>query len=317
MIEELKLPKPFRGIVPPMVTPLLNDDTLDKKGLERLIEHMITGGVHGLFVLGTTGEGTSLSYRLRRELINLTCKMVNGRIPVMVGITDSAPEESISLAKTAAKAGAKAVVAAPPYYFSMSQDELFNYYWTLADKLPLPLYLYNMPSHTKVSIAPETVEKLSAHPGVIGLKDSSANAVYFNAVYSLLKKDSAFALLVGPEEMMASTVLTGGHGGVNGGANMFPRLYVDLYQAAVARDFDRVLLLQEKVMEVSRKIYGVGNTASSYLQGLKSALLELGICNDFIASPLKRFEKAEKAIIKKNLASILPIVQQYQEKHFQ
>ena len=317
MTKDLILPKPFRGIVPPMVTPLLNDHTLDKIGLERLIDHMINGGVHGLFVLGTTGEGTSLSYSLRGELIALTCKRVNGRIPVMTGITDSAPEESIALAEVAAKAGVKAVVAAPPYYFSMSQDELFNYYWSLADRLPLPLYLYNMPSHTKVNIAPATVKKLSAHPGIIGLKDSSANAVYFNAVYSLMKEDDTFALLVGPEEMMAATVLTGGHGGVNGGANMFPRLYVDLYEAAVARDFDQITLLQGKVMEVSQKIYGVGNTGSSYLQGLKAALFELGICSDFIASPLKGFESAEKAIIKKNLNSILPIVQEYQERHFQ
>src|SRR5690554_3285825 len=302
MTKDLILPKPFRGIVPPMVTPLLNDHTLDKIGLERLIDHMISGGVHGLFVLGTTGEGTSLSYSLRRELIELTCDRVNGRVPVMVGITDSAPEESVSLAEVAAKAGVKAVVAAPPYYFSMSQDELFNYYWSLADRLPLPLYLYNMPSHTKVNIAPATVKKLSAHPGIIGLKDSSANAVYFNAVHSLMKEDEAFALLVGPEEMMAATVLTGGHGGVNGGANMFPGLYVDLYEAAVARNFDRIALLQGKVMEVSRKIYGVGNTGSSYLQGLKAALFELGICNDFIASPLKGFENAEKATVKKNLA---------------
>src|SRR5690554_2017358 len=270
MTAELKLPKPFRGIVPPMVTPLLNDDTLDEIGLERLVNHMISGGVHGLFVLGTTGEGTSLSYRLRRELIDLTCKMVNGRIPVMVGITDTAPEESISLAKTADKAGVKAVVAAPPYYFSMGQDELFNYYWNLADRLPLPLYLYNMPSHTKINIAPETVKKLSAHPGIIGLKDSSANAVYLNVVYSLLKDEKAFSLLVGPEEMMASAVLMGAHGGVNGGANMFPRLYVDLYDAVVAKDFELIFTLQEIVMEDSNKLYGVGDSPSSYLQGLKT-----------------------------------------------
>ena len=317
MTAELKLPKPFRGIVPPMVTPLLNDDTLDEIGLERLINHMISGGVHGLFVLGTTGEGTSLSYRVRRELIDLTCKMVGGRIPVMAGITDAAPEESISLAKTAAKAGVQAVVAAPPYYFSMSQDELFNYYWSLADRLPLPLYLYNMPSHTKVNIAPETVKKLSAHPGIIGLKDSSANAVYLNVVCSLLKEEKAFALLVGPEEMMASAVLMGVHGGVNGGANMFPRLYVDLYDAVVAKDFELIFKLQEIVMEVSNKLYGVGDSPSSYLQGLKTALAQLGICNDHIAYPLSGFSKEQKEIIKKNLRGLLSITKAYRVENVQ
>lgn len=311
------LHQPFCGIIPPMVTPLLDNKTIDRDGLDRLIEHLIEGGVHGIFILGTTGEATSLSYSLRRELITLTCKRVNDRIPVMVGITDSAPEESISLAQTSADLGAAAVVAAPPFYFGMNQAELAAYYRSLADQLPLPLFLYNMPSHTKIPIAVETVQKLSRHPNIIGLKDSSANAVYFNSVLHLMKSNKQFTLLVGPEEIMAATVLSGGHGGVNGGANMFPRLYVDLYEAAVAGDLGQISLLQAKAMEVSRKIYGVGNSGSSYLQGLKTALFELGICNDFIASPLKGFEHAEKAVLKKNLDSILPIVQEYQEKNFQ
>src|SRR5690606_19754286 len=97
MIKKPILQQPFRGIVPPMVTPLLDNKTLDKIGLNRLIEHLIQGGVHGLFILGTTGEGTSLSYSLRKELIDLTCEKVGNRVPVMVGITDTAAEESIRL----------------------------------------------------------------------------------------------------------------------------------------------------------------------------------------------------------------------------
>src|SRR5690606_654387 len=234
MIKKSILQQPFKGIVPPMVTPLMDNNTLDKIGLNRLIEHLIQGGVHGIFILGTTGEGTSLSYLLRKELIDLTCEMVGDRFPIMVGITDTAPEESIKLTTVAAAAGASAVVAAPPFYFGMSQSELFQYYWKLADQLPLPLFLYNMPSHTKINIAPETVKALSDHPNIFGLKDSSGNAVYFSSVLHMIKSNPSFTLMVGPEEMMASTILLGGHGGVNGGANMFPQLYVALYNAAVA-----------------------------------------------------------------------------------
>ncbi|MEX2592945.1 MAG: dihydrodipicolinate synthase family protein [Anditalea sp.] len=304
MTKYLNLPKPFKGIIPPMVTPLLDKRTLDKRGLDRLIEHLIEGGVHGLFILGTTGEATSLSYSLRKELIRHTCEKVDGRIPIMVGITDTAPEESLSLATIAAESKASAVVAAPPYYFGMSQAELRDYYIVLADKLPLPLYLYNMPSYTKINIEPTTVKELSEHPRIIGLKDSSANAVYFNSVLYLMKADKSFTLLVGPEEMMASAVLMGGHGGVSGGANMFPKLYVELYNAAVARDFDQIIMLQDKIMEISQKIYWVGQTGSSYLKGLKAALSILGICNDFMASPLSSFEKEEKEIIKDNLSHL-------------
>ncbi len=108
------LPSPLRGIIPPMVTPLLDRDTLDVAGLERLIEHILSGGVHGLFILGTTGEAPSLSYRLRYELIERVCRQVKGRVPVLVGITDTCFTESLNTANKARDAGAQAVVLAPP-----------------------------------------------------------------------------------------------------------------------------------------------------------------------------------------------------------
>lgn len=296
-----KLPKTFSGIIPPMVTPLLDDQTLDKAGLQRLIEHLINGGVHGIFVLGTTGEAPSLSYALRQELIELTCKLAAGRIPIMVGITDSSPDESLRLAQFAAQAGAMAVVAAPPFYFGMDQLELAAYYTNLADKSPLPLYLYNMPSHTKINIALDTVQRLSEHPNIIGLKDSSGNAVYFNSVLHALKGQNSFSLLVGPEEMMASCVLIGAQGGVSGGANMFPALYVKLFEAAANRDHEKVLELQAKVMEISRRIYCSGRNGSGYLQGLKTALATMGICSGHVAAPLGNFNEEEKERVKEHL----------------
>src|SRR6188472_1642116 len=117
----------FNGIIPPMVTPLRGVDELDVAGLERVIERLISGGVSGLFVLGTTGEGPSLSYRLRRELVDRVCKQVKNRVPVLVGITDTAFVESVDLARHAANAGAAAVVAAPPYYLPEGQPELEEY----------------------------------------------------------------------------------------------------------------------------------------------------------------------------------------------
>ena len=113
----VKLPRPLRGIIPPMITPLSGRDALDHAGLDRLIEHMIDGGIHGLFILGTTGEGPSLSYRLRCELIDRTCTQVAGRIPVLVAVTDTSFVESVNLANHAADAGAAAAVFSAPYYF--------------------------------------------------------------------------------------------------------------------------------------------------------------------------------------------------------
>lgn len=293
----------FSGIIPPMVTPLLTDNlTLDLEGVKHLVEHLVLGGVHGIFILGTTGESTSLSYSTREKLIVESCKAVNGKVPVFVGITDTSIEESIHLAKIAEKEGAAAVVATPPYYYGLGQEELFKYYWGLADQVSLPLFLYNMPSHTKINIDVKTVVRLAEHPNIIGLKDSSANAVYFQSLCYLLKTN--FTLLVGPEEITAQTVMTGGHGGVNGGANLFPKLYVALYNAAVARDFVRIEELQNLVMEISTKIYTVGSYGSSYLKGLKGALSALGIVKGNIAPPFTSFDEKEMTKVIDNIKEI-------------
>jgi 4-hydroxy-tetrahydrodipicolinate synthase len=295
---------PLTGIIPPLVTPLLDNDTLDIEGIERLIEHTISGGVHGIFILGTTGEFASLSYKLRKKLIEQTCQLINGRVPVFVGITDSAFTESLNLAKHAANWGADAVVLAPPYYFAAGQPELLEYLQRIMVQMPLPLFLYNMPSHTKVMFAPETVKAAADIPGIIGMKDSSSDLAYFKQVQYALRDRQEFTFMIGPEEFMAEFVLTGGHGGVNGGANMFPKLYVDLYQAARNRDFDKIKTLQQKVMQISTTIYNVGNFGSSYLKGLKCALSVMGLCSDFMAEPFYRFNAPERRRIEEALNAL-------------
>ena len=298
------LPSPLRGIIPPMITPLLDRDTLDVAGLERLIEHILGGGVHGLFILGTTGEAPSLSYRLRYELIERVCDQVKGRVPVLVGITDTCFTESINTANKAKDAGAQAVVLAPPYYFPAGQAELIEYLEHLMPELPLPLFLYNMPSLTKAVIEPQTVRAAADISGIVGIKDSSGNMVYFHKLQSMLKDHPDFAFLVGREELLAETVLLGGHGGVSGGANFIPKLYVDLYNAACSRDLPRVETLHEKVMQISNAIYSVGRYESSYLKGLKCTLSCMNICNDFLAEPFHRFRSTERDVIRRHLEDL-------------
>lgn len=296
--------KPLRGIIPPAITPMTDNDTLDIPGLENLLNRMIGGGVSGVFILGTSGEAQNISYALRKELIRHTCRIVDGRISVLVGITDTSFLESLSLATIAAQCGADAVVAAPPYYFAPGQPELIQYYTDLANRLPLPLFLYNMPTHVKVTIEPETVRILSENPTIIGLKDSSANGVYFQKLIYLLCDKPDFTLLVGPEEMTAETVLMGGHGGVNGGANLFPELYVALYEAAVRRDFGQLARLQPQVLDISLSLYNIGRYASSYIKGIKTALNLLGVCSDFMAEPFHKFKETEREMIRKELQKL-------------
>lgn len=298
------VPEKFYGVIPPMVTPLKEGGGLDVEGVSRLVEHILAGGVHGLFLLGTTGEATDLPYAVRRELVQRVCAQIDGRVPVLVGITDTVMDESLRLADHAAECGASALVAAPPYYFAAGQPELVDYYRNLAERLPLPLFLYNMPTQVKVSIDVQTVVELAKHPNIIGLKDSSGNIGYFNACRYAMRTRPDFRIFIGPEEAMGEVVLMGAAGGVAGGANLFPRTFVDLYDAAMAKDVDKVRSLQERVMHVSSLIYGVGHHNSSFVKGVKCALSLMEICSDALAAPREPFNASDRALVRERLLEL-------------
>ncbi len=278
-----------------MATPLLNDDTINKDGLRKLINHLINGGVSGIFILGTTGEATSLSNKIKQELVSLSCEYINGRVPLLVGITDPSLAESVQLTIFSKNAGASAVVAAPPYYFTLTQPELLAYYNKLADQSSLPVYIYNMPAQTKIMIEPATIVTLSQHPNIPGIKDSSGAGPYFNTLLYLLKDNPDFSIFVGPDEMMAQSVLLGGSGGVNSGSNMFPELYVQLYNAAAEGDLTTVRRLQQAVMEISSVIYSQGGGGYRFLKGIKKVLSILDITDNTMALPLHHMFSDDEA----------------------
>lgn len=298
------LPRPFRGIIPPLATPLLDEERLDHAGLERLIEHVLAGGVHGLFLLGSTGEGPSLSYALRRELIERTKELVQGRVPLLVGITDTSFSEAVNMAEWAAECGVEAVVVAPPCYFVACPEELTGYIERLTRAIELPLYLYNMPALTKVAFELETVERLMQLEAVVGLKDSSADMIYFHRVVRLTRTRADFTLLMGPEELLADGMLLGAHGGICGGANLAPRLYVELYEAACQGNLEQVRVLLDRVLHLSGLLYSIGPGNSSYLRGLKGALSVLGLCEDYLAEPFRPFGPEEKALLHDRLVQL-------------
>ena len=287
-----------------MVTPLRGRDELDVAGLEKLIEHILSGGVSGLFILGTTGEGPSLSYRLRRELIEQVCKQVNHRVPVLVGITDTAFAESVSVARCAADCGADAVVAAPPYYMPEGQPELQEWLDHLVPELPLPLFLYNMPPLTKVPYELETVRHALDQPRIIGLKDSSGDLDYFKNAAALVKQRPDWSLFIGPEEKLFESLQLGGHGGVSGGANLFPKIYVALCAAFRSGDLARAQALQKQIQRVSSALYRVGKHPSTVVKGIKCTLACLGICDDFMAEPFHRFRAEERELVKSRLKEV-------------
>jgi len=298
MIKKTTYPASFHGIIVPMVTPLLDDETIDTVSLTRIVNHLIEGGVHGIFLFGTTGEGTSLSYQMKHELIERTCETVHNRIPVLVCISDSSLSESISLARFSEKNNVAAVVATPPFYFGLNQQELIFYYQKLADNLPLPLFMYNIPAQTKVMIEASTVQTLALHPNIIGIKDSSGNTPYFHTLLHLLQDQPSFSVFAGPDEMLSTAILMGANGGVNSGSNLYPKLFVELYHAAVNGDVGRVIALHKKVMHLSASVYRLGDTGTSFLKGLKAAMSVAGLCNDFLLSPLMPLARDKMFFVK-------------------
>jgi 4-hydroxy-tetrahydrodipicolinate synthase len=282
------------GIITPLVSPLLSENRLDVEGLEAVVEHVLAGGVHGIFVLGTTGEGPSLSYDLRGELTERVCDQVAGRVPVLVGITDSSFGQAVEMAGRASDAGAEAVVLAPPFYYQIREGELHDFVDRLIREIELPLFLYNNPALTGVTFDLDTVRALIRRPEVIGVKDSSGSGTYFHDLRRVLHEED-LPLFVGPEELLAESLIMGADGGVPGGSNVFPELYVDVYDSVQAGNLSRALERHEQILDLSSIVYS-GEGSSAVINGIKSALSALGLCSDVLAPPLKpaSAEKAEK-----------------------
>ena len=295
-------PEPlYRGIVPPLVTPLEDRDKIDRPGTQRLLEHVIQGGVSGIFILGTTGEAPSLSYRLRRDFIQLVTEIVADRVPVLVGITDTSLVESLKLAEFAKESGADAAVLSTPYYFPAGQTELIQYIADIVESLPLPLMLYNMPSLTKVWFEIDTLRILTRHEQIVGVKDSSGDLKYFQQMLQLKEVRPDWSMLIGPEHLTTEAILMGGDGGVNGGANIYPQLFVDLCQAAMSRDVQQIDVLNQRVDRL-QQIYTVGKYASRFIKATKCALSIHGICSDHMAEPFNHFMLPQRAQVKEILA---------------
>jgi 4-hydroxy-tetrahydrodipicolinate synthase len=290
----------LKGIIPPMVTPLLENKELDSVGLNNLIEHLLNGGVHGIFLLGTNGEGPSLSYGLRRQLITEACKIVNGRVPVLVGITDTSFEGSLEIALHSKEAGADALVVAPPFYFPISVQEMNQYLEELAPLLPLPFLLYNIPSCTKLHMGIESVRK-ARNLGAIGVKDSSGDLASLHEIIEEFKNDPDFSVIVGNELFLSETIISGARGAVAGGANFFPKLFVELYDACHKKDEQSISELSDKILKIDETIYNVENSPTRSIKAIKCALSIMGICSDHMAQPLGKLNEVQRAKVKNYL----------------
>ena len=294
----------FHGIIPPLATPLKEQNAIDHAGLERLINHVVNGAVHALFILGTTGEAPSLSHELRLEMVRASCTITAKRIPVLVGITDTSYTETVRLGHAAAEAGASGLVVAPPYYFLYTQEDLIRYVERLAGELPLPILLYNIPQFTKVAFAVETVKRASQIPHVVAIKDSSGDLDYLGQLSQSVRHRGDFGVFIGPEEKLVDGMQAGACGGVCGGANLFPKLFVEIYNRVRNNDWAQARRLQNLVCGIGAAVYNVGDSETSYLRGLKAALASKRICSDLVAQPFARFSEEQREMLDERLSNL-------------
>ena len=274
----------LQGIIVPLVTPLATPDTIDPRGTRNTINHVIQGGVDAIFLLGSTGEGPALTVETQHRFLEIAMECVAGRCPVLVGISSASAVETLELGRFAARCGADAVVAAPPCYLPADDRELYNYFERLAGETELPLYLYNMPALTKVTLHPALVERLAKIPGIAGYKDSSGDLNAFADVIRRLGGREDFSLLTGPEALTATTIRMGGDGGVNGGANLRPEIFRDLYQAVQKNDAAAEKRAQAEILEL-QKLYDSRPGTPGVIRGLKHAMAQQGLLKNILAFP--------------------------------
>jgi 4-hydroxy-tetrahydrodipicolinate synthase len=268
-----------------------------------LIEHVLTGGVHGIFLLGTTGEAVALPRTVRRELIHRAAEVINKRVPVFAGVCDNSLTDSLRWANECAELGADAVVLSTPSFLPAEQSEIGRFVATFGHESPLPVMLYNMPRLTSHWMSIDTIREALQIDKIIGLKDSSGDMTYFAEVRRCLAARPDWSLFVGPEVLLADAIKLGANGCVGGGSNLWPELFVDIYEAAVEQDHLRLEVLQGTLQELGA-IYQFGGYATGVIRGLKCALEVLGICNARMAAPFALCTTAQREAIERQLLKL-------------
>ena len=272
----------WRGIIVPAVTPMKDPYTVDLNAVQKHFDYMIGGGVNGIFILGTTGEGPAIGHAEQRKFIRESVKAAAGRVPLLVGISEASGADTLEVGKFAMEAGADGLVAAIPCYLPPSDEDVYSFYKTLSETFPGKVFIYNMPGMCKVNLKPELVVELLKLDGIAGYKDSSG--VIEDLKYVVER--TAKPCFVGPEHLTMDAMSFGAAGGVNGGANLYPELFAKLVKAVDNNDISARDAAQKEIMSI-QKIYGPAPSANSCICGLKLELARRGLMQNITAFPLQ------------------------------
>lgn len=304
----MALPEIFGGVVPPLCTPFTAEGGIDSESLERLVEYQIAGGVTGIFALGSTSEAGAMNDAQRREVLELTVKYVNGRVPVLAGVIAMSTGSTIDYARMAEELGADAVVAVGPFYIRPSQEEVKHHFRLLHAATSLPIMAYHIPFNVQTVISTETLAELAAEGVIAGVKDSSGEEANFRAIVAAMEEFPHVSVFTGSELTVDYAIFAGADGVVPGLGNVDPAGYRRLYDAAQAGDWDAAKAEQARLTAlfaiIRQSTPGRVGFTSSALGGFKTALRELGIIEtNMMATPMTPLNDEEAARIRAILES--------------
>ena len=283
----------FRGTGVAIVTPFKEDRSVDYAALEKLIQHLIAGGVDYLVVNGTTGESVTLSRQEKLDVLAFAIKINNGRVPLVFGIGGNNTQDIIDCFHTYNFTGVDAILSVSPFYNKPSQEGIYQHYKAIAAICPLPIILYNVPARTGSHMEAETVLRLANDcKNIIGVKEASG--VIFNSMKIIKNKPEGFLVISGDDILNLPIIASGGDGIISVIANAFPKDYSEMVKAALIGNFKTAQQLHYKYFDMVHYMFVDGNPP-----GIKATLKILGICGDTVRLPLVNVTSATYQALEK------------------
>ncbi len=283
----------LHGIIPPVVTPMTPNQEINLPGLRQHIDYQLARGVHGIFVLGTTGEFYTLDEAEKQKVVAEAVAHVNGRAPVYAGTGAETTREVVRLTKMAETEGVVGVSVITPYFIKPNQAELADHFRRVAESTNLSVVLYNNPATCGgLSIEPDTVARLAEVPNIVGIKDSSGDLQNTIEIIRSTPRET-FSVLNGRDTLILAALQAGAHGAIPASCNIAPELCVGIYESFTRGDMDAAKLAQSRLHGVRMAMsLGTGNSA------VKEAMALLGRSAGPMRSPILPFGEAQKAKLK-------------------
>jgi 4-hydroxy-tetrahydrodipicolinate synthase len=288
-----------KGVVPPLITPMDENEKLDEAGLRRLLNYVIDGGVHGVFVIGSTGEFYGLDFEAKKRIVEITMEEVNGRVPVFVGASAITTRECIRLAELAKANEADAISVLTPMFIDPNERELFDHFSAIAHAVDIPNILYNNPDRTGINMSAGLVERLADIANIVGVKDTSGDMTLTSEYIRRTLGKKGFGVMAGKDTMIFPTLCCGGKGCVAGTANVLPKLVVEIYDKFMAGDMLGARDAQFK-LSLFRNAYSLG----SFPVVPKDALNMLGVNVGHPIRPIQHMTEENQAKLRQILMEI-------------